>query len=144
MTDELEKRALEIMAEVEKRGGMIQAIENGWVQEQIQDAAYKYQQAIEKGERVIVGVNRFNENGGGTVPVLKVAPALEKEQVQRLKAVKAQRDNRRVRKLLSVLEGAAREGANIMAPTLDAVRAYASVGEITNALRKVYGAHVAR
>jgi methylmalonyl-CoA mutase N-terminal domain/subunit len=142
MTDELEKRALEIMAEVEKRGGMIQAIENGWVQEQIQDAAYKYQQAIEKGERVIVGVNRFNENGGGTVPVLKVAPALEKEQVQRLKAVKAQRDNRRVRKLLSVLEGAAREGANIMAPTLDAVRAYASVGEITNALRKVYGAHV--
>lgn len=144
MTGELEKRAAAIMADVEKRGGMIQAIENGWVQEQIQDAAYKYQQAIEKGERVIVGVNRFCENGGGTVSVLKVDPALEKEQVQRLKAVKAQRDNGRVRKLLSALEGAAREGTNIMAPTLDAVRAYASVGEITSALRKVYGSHSAR
>ncbi len=143
MTDELERRAEKLMAEIEKRGGMIQAIEQGWVQEQIQEAAYRYQQGVEKGERVIVGVNRFGGEGGGKVPVLKVEPALEREQVRRLKSLKANRDNALVEKLLSFVEKAAREGGNILPPTLDAARAYASVGEITATLKKVYGAHSA-
>ncbi len=144
MTDELGKRASALMVEIERRGGMIEAIENGWVQEQIQEAAYRCQQAIEKGERIIVGVNRFGENGGRTVPVLKVDPALEKAQVQRLKAVKAGRDNDAVAKALLALEKAARNGENIMPLTLGAVRVYASVGEITAALKRVYGQHAAR
>jgi len=141
MTDELERRALEIMAEVEKRGGMVDAIEAGWVQGQIHDAAYRWQQAVERGEKVIVGVNKFVENEGRAVPVLKVDDALERGQVETLRAVRARRDGAAVERALGSLDRAVKAGENLMPPTLEAARAYASIGEITAVLKGTFGTY---
>jgi len=141
MTDELERRALEIMAEVEKRGGMVAAIEAGWVQGQIHDAAYRWQQAVERGEKVIVGVNKFVEREERSVPVLKVDEALERGQVEALRGVRARREGAAVKRTLEALDAAVRAGENLMPPTLDAVRAYASVGEITAVLKGTFGTY---
>ncbi len=141
MTDELERRALGLMAEVERRGGVVSAIEQGWIQGQIQEAAYRWQQAVERGERVIVGVNRFVEREERPVPVLKVGDALEREQVEKLRAVRARREKAAADRALEALAAAAKSGENLMPPTLGAVRAYASVGEIVGVLKTIFGTY---
>ncbi len=141
LTDALEAKALEIMAEVEKRGGMVKAIEAGYIQSEIQEAAYRFQQTVEKGERVVVGVNRFAEGDGVHPPVLHVDPELERQQVSRLRGVRERRDAAEVTRALGGLNDAAKGGANLMGPTLQAVKAHASVGEIIAVLKRTFGTH---
>jgi methylmalonyl-CoA mutase N-terminal domain/subunit len=145
LTDALEAKALGLMAEVEKRGGVVAAIEAGFIQDQIQDAAYAFQLAVEKGDKVVVGVNRFKEGEEAPIPILKVNPELERQQVERLRAVRERRAPGPYEEAMRALEASARDGSNLMGPTLRAVRAYASVGEIAGALRGVFGTyHAAR
>ena len=120
-------------------GGAVKAIEQGYIQREINSSAYAYQQGIESGEKIIVGVNRFQAEEKEAVPVFRVDEAMEKEQVARLKAIKAQRDNALVAQLLSQLEQDARTGVNLMPSILAACENYVSLGEIADALRKVFG-----
>jgi methylmalonyl-CoA mutase N-terminal domain/subunit len=141
MTDRIEAGARDYLAKIDRLGGMVPAIEQGYPQREIQDSAYRYQLQIERGERVIVGVNRF-QGSSTSVPILRVDPALEREQVARLQAVRARRDEAAARAACAQVTEVARGDGNLMPPVLDAVRARATVGEISDALREVFGEHV--
>jgi methylmalonyl-CoA mutase N-terminal domain/subunit len=138
-TDRIEREAEAIIAEVDKRGGMVAAIEQGFVQAEIQRSAYAYQRAVEDGSRVIVGVNKFVSQEPPQGNLMRVSAEVEKIQVASLKKLKASRDNVAVEKALSALRENATTEENLMPSIMDAVRAYASVGEICNALRGVFG-----
>jgi methylmalonyl-CoA mutase N-terminal domain/subunit len=141
-TDALEREAGAILERVLAQGGALPAIEQGLVQREIQDAAYAFQRQVESGERVIVGVNRF-QAGGAAAPteILRIDPALEQAQVARLQALRARRDPGAWRAALDALERAARCDANLMPALIDAVKAWATVGEIAARLRGVFGEH---
>jgi methylmalonyl-CoA mutase N-terminal domain/subunit len=139
LTDSLETKALEIMGQVEDRGGVVSAIEAGWIQQQIQDSAYRYQQAIERGEKTVVGVNRFQEDEGDPIPILKIDPEDERKQVERIRAVREKRDRGAYERAIAALDTAAKNGSNLMEPTLHAVKAFATIGEITSVLKKTFG-----
>jgi methylmalonyl-CoA mutase, N-terminal domain len=141
LTDELEARARALMAEVENRGGMIAAIEAGYPQREIERASYEFQKALERGEERVVGVNAHVEEGVETIPVFRIDPALEREQVVALAARRAARDGARVSATLTALEAGARRTDNLMPLVVDAVRARATIGEICTALAKVFGRH---
>uniref|UniRef100_UPI004056FB6B acyl-CoA mutase large subunit family protein n=1 Tax=Candidatus Electrothrix sp. TaxID=2170559 RepID=UPI004056FB6B len=145
LTDAIEQEALDLINQVDEFGGVVACIENGFIAGQIEDAAYQYQQQIESGERVIVGVNEFQVDEDVEVPVMRLDPAVEDEQVRQLKQVKAERDQEAVRQCLADLENAARsDSANLMKPVLAAVRAYCSLGEICGVLRGVFGEYRGR
>jgi methylmalonyl-CoA mutase N-terminal domain/subunit len=141
-TDALEQEALRLVDRVEAAGGAVAAIERGLVQAEIQEAAYRHQQQVERGERVIVGVNRFRsddaEPPGG---ILRVDPTLERAQVERVRALRARRPAEPWARALDALEAAARSGANVVPAMVDAVLAWATVGEIAGRLRGVFGEH---
>jgi len=119
---------------------MIKAIESGYVQKEIHESAYKHQLAVEKGEEIIVGVNKFQiEEDLKQTQILKVDPELEKKQKERLKKLKERRDNEKVKKLLNKIKEVAATDENLFPYVLEAVKAYATVGEISNALREVFG-----
>ncbi len=139
LTDQLERGALEYLKKIEAMGGMLRAIETGYVQREIQQAAFEYQKGIEKGERVVVGVNRYTTEGSGKPPLLKIDPEIERGQVERLRKLRARRDAAIVAAALNEIEAAARSDANLMPAILNAVKAYATVGEISDVLRKVFG-----
>ncbi|HQO05729.1 MAG TPA: methylmalonyl-CoA mutase family protein [Fervidobacterium sp.] len=140
MTNEIEKKAMEYIEKIDQMGGMIKAIETGYVQKEIHESAYKQQLAIDKGEEVIVGVNKFQmEEDTKKREILKVDPELEKKQVERLKKLKERRDNEKVRKSLQKIKEVASTQENLFPYVLEAVKAYATVGEISNALRDVFG-----
>jgi methylmalonyl-CoA mutase, N-terminal domain len=139
MTDEIERRTFELLEAIERLGGMLPAIETGWVQSQIQDSAYAYQRSIETGERVVVGVNRFQERDGEGVPIHSHDPAFESTQVAHLAGVRKLRDSQTVAESLQRLEFAARTDENLLPHIASAVGAYASVGEISDAFRRVHG-----
>ena len=139
LTDKIESEAMKLIEEIEGSGGMVDAIEKGIVQRQIEDSSYGYQKEVEAGSRVIVGVNSFSESSETDIPVLKVDPGLEAEQVERLRSLKARRDNSAVRTALDRVRAAAKSSENIMPPTLEAVKAYATIGEIVNTLKEVFG-----
>ncbi|MGI5863003.1 MAG: acyl-CoA mutase large subunit family protein [Myxococcales bacterium] len=139
LTDQIEQRASELIAKIDEMGGMIPAIESGFVQRQIEDAAYAYQGEIESGDRVIVGVNKFQIAESTTPPVFRVDPKVGEAQVQRTRKVRETRDNARVSSALEALEKAARGTDNLMPPILEAVRSYATLGEVCGVLRKVFG-----
>ncbi len=140
MTDEIEKEALEYIDRIEKMGGMVRAIEAGYVQKEIQDSAYRYQKAVEKGDRIVVGVNKFTIKEEEPKGLLKVDPALREVQIKKIKEVKESRDSSKVEAALSALKnGAADDSVNLMPLILDAVHAYATLGEITGILRKEFG-----
>jgi methylmalonyl-CoA mutase N-terminal domain/subunit len=120
-------------------GGTLRAIENGYVQREIQQAAYEYQKSIEIGERVVVGVNRYQDERATPLPILRIDPEVERSQVERLRGLRARRDTSRVHAALRRVEEAARSERNLMPAILEAVKAYATVGEISDALRKVFG-----
>ncbi|TPW16385.1 MAG: methylmalonyl-CoA mutase, N-terminal domain [bacterium] len=140
LTTDLEAAARRLIGEIEARGGMLRAIETGFVQEEIHRAAWQTQKAVESGEQVIVGVNRYQVEEPEAHP-FRHDPTLESTQVQRLTAVRARRDPERARAALAAVESAARGTANLMPPILESVRAYAGVGEISEALRRVFGTH---
>ncbi|GAA0265988.1 acyl-CoA mutase large subunit family protein [Halobacterium noricense] len=142
LTDEVETEAREILDDVDSRGGMRQAVEDQWVQRQIQDVAFERQQEIEEKERVIVGVNEFEvEEDEPEVDIEEVTAEDERQKVEQVESVKDDRDEEAVEAALADLKDAAEGDENVMPYIVDAVKAYASVGEICNALRDVFGEH---
>ena len=139
LTNELEEQALEYLKKIDAMGGMLRAIETGYVQREIQESAYLYQKAIETQEQIVVGMNRFQIEEEQPVPVLRIDPALEQAQVQRLQALRERRDNESVTAALKKLEQAAGTTENLLPRILECVEAYATVGEISNTLRRVWG-----
>jgi len=141
LTDEVEAEALDLIDEVESRGGMRQSVEDQWVQRQIQDVAFERQQEVEDEERIIVGVNEFEVDDEPEVDIEEVTEEDEQRKVNGLDSVKDDRDEAAVEDALAALEDAANGGENVMPYIVDAVKAYASVGEICNTLRDVFGEH---
>lgn len=139
LTDTIEQEAVELINQIDEAGGVVACIDNGFIASQIEDAAYQYQQEVEKGERIIVGVNEFLVEEEDAVPVMRVDPQVEDEQVARLQQIKSERNQQAVQDALDTLERTAREDQNLMEPVLTAVRAYGSLGEICNVLRGVFG-----
>jgi methylmalonyl-CoA mutase N-terminal domain/subunit len=136
----MEEQAYEYFRKIDELGGMVQAVKQGFPQREIADAAYELQQQIDAGRRIVVGVNAFTEGDDGQTPILRIDPALERKQVGRLHAVRANRDAHAVHASLAALrEAAARERANLMPLLLEAARAHASEGEIVEALQDVWG-----
>ena len=141
-TDALEREALRLIDRVEAAGGAIAAIERGLVQAEIQESAYRHQQQVERGERVVVGVNRFAEaEEAPSGDILRIDPQLEREQVERVRALRSRRAPEPWARSLDALEAAARSGANLVPVMVDAVLAWATVGEIAGRLRGVFGEH---
>ncbi len=139
LTSEIEKRATDYLEKIEAMGGMLKAIERGYVQQEIQNAAYEYQQAVDRQEAVVVGVNRFQVGEEKSVPIQRIDPDLEAKQVERVRAVRAKRDPKTWQTAIQAVEDTARTGENLMPRILAAVEANATVGEISDAMRKVYG-----
>jgi methylmalonyl-CoA mutase N-terminal domain/subunit len=139
LTDEIEARAEEYIGKVDAMGGMLRAIETGYVQAEIQRAAYEYQIAVERKERVVVGVNRYTSNEQRPIPLLRIDPAIETAQVERVRALRAKRNADAVKRTLEEIERRARGEENLLPAILAAVEAYATVGEISDALRHVFG-----
>jgi methylmalonyl-CoA mutase N-terminal domain/subunit len=141
LTDDLEARAKTIIDEIDRRGGMIVAIDDGYPQREIERASYEYQKALERGDERVVGVNACTENGGAEIPVFRVDPGLERDQCERLAAARRARDNAHVQATLARLDSAAKTKDNLMPLIVDAVAARASIGEICGTLAKTFGRH---
>ena len=139
LTNEVEKRASEYLDKIEAMGGMLKAIERGYVQQEIQKAAYEYQQAVDRHEAIVVGVNQFQMDDEKAVPLQRIDEALERKQVERLRALRSKRDRAPWQAAINSVEDTARSGENLMPGILAAVEANATVGEISDAMRKVYG-----
>ena len=139
LTNEIERRAADYIAKIDGMGGMLRAIEIGYVQREIQEAAYRYQRAVETGEQTIVGVNRFQIEEETPVPILRVDPTIEASQIERVRALRARRGGAQTEAMLNRLEEAARGTANLLPHILASVEAYATVGEISYRLRHVWG-----
>ncbi|MHB8579296.1 MAG: acyl-CoA mutase large subunit family protein [Ignavibacteriaceae bacterium] len=139
LTDQIEKEAEEYILKIDALGGMIAAIENGYVQSEIQNAAYKFEKQIENHERIVVGVNKFQINENQKPELLKIDEKVQDEQIKFLSTTRSRRNNNEVKKQLTRLKEAASGNDNLMPFILDAVKAYASVGEICNTLRQVFG-----
>lgn len=140
LTDRIESEVWQYLDQIEAIGGMIPAIENGFIQKEIQDAAYRYQKEIESNERIIVGVNKFVTNEETPKNLLKIDPELQRIQIQKTNAVKKQRNNQAVKEKLELLrETARRTEQNLMPPILAAVKEYATLGEICGILRQEFG-----
>ena len=139
LTDRIEKEVTEQLHRIESLGGMLSAIESGWIQAQIHESAYAYQRSVESGERVVVGVNRFRMDEEQKIPIFQADPAVETAQLAKVLRVRACRDGRLVSAAIERLENAARGTENLMPHILEAVEAYATVGEISDALRRIHG-----
>jgi methylmalonyl-CoA mutase N-terminal domain/subunit len=139
LTNEIESGAEEYIAKIDAMGGMLRAVEAGFVQQEIQKAAYEYQQAVDCGEQVVVGVNRFQADEERPIPTLQIDPAVEAAQVARLNALRARRDTTKTKSALAEIERRARTTENLMPAILQAVESYATVGEISDALRRAFG-----
>jgi methylmalonyl-CoA mutase N-terminal domain/subunit len=139
LTKEIFERALAYIDKIDELGGAASAIEKGFIQREIQDSAYRYQREIEKGERVVVGVNRFQVEEEPPKDLLRVDPAVRLSQIERLKRLRSERDDGTVNDIVSELRKAAEGNDNLMPVILDAVKAYATLGEICDALRDVFG-----
>jgi methylmalonyl-CoA mutase N-terminal domain/subunit len=140
LTNRLEQQAYEYFRKIEELGGVIPAIEAGFFQREIAEAAYRYQKEIDEKRRIIVGVNEFVEEEEVKPPILQMDPEGERRQRARLQKLRMERDNERVGQTLAALQEAARkENENLMPYILEAVKAYATLGEITRALKAVWG-----
>jgi methylmalonyl-CoA mutase N-terminal domain/subunit len=142
LTAEIEHRVLAEIQKIDELGGALACIESGWFKEQIADSAYRIQSAIDRGERKVIGVNTYvAEDAAATPDIFAIDESIEAGQLERLRGVKKSRDGRAVREALASLEQAARSGSSIVPPTIDAVRVYATVGEISETLRGVFGSY---
>jgi methylmalonyl-CoA mutase N-terminal domain/subunit len=140
LTDEMEQRCYEYFAKIDELGGMVAAVKRNYPQREIADAAFTLQQEIDAGERVVVGVNRYVNEDEQPIPTLRIDPALERKQIDRLQAARAKRDGAAVEAALARLrEDAAHEERNLMDPLLVCARAHASEGEIVESLQEVFG-----
>jgi methylmalonyl-CoA mutase N-terminal domain/subunit len=139
LTNEIENRALEYLGKIEALGGMLKAVERGFVQQEIQNAAYEYQRAVETGDATVVGVNRFTQENESEVPIQRIEESLERKQVERVRALRQRRDQQSWKAAVEAISDAARSGENLMPRILAAVESYATVGEISDAMRSVFG-----
>jgi methylmalonyl-CoA mutase N-terminal domain/subunit len=139
MTDRIEQEAQAYLDRIKDMGGMVEAIEAGFVQKEIQGSAYRYQKSIEDGSRIIVGVNKFQAIEEAPRDLLKVDPALRQIQIDKIQQVKNTRDNARVGAALDRIEQTAKGVENVMPSLADAVKEYATLGEICDVLRRVFG-----
>ena len=139
LTDETEKKAMEYINKIDELGGAAKAIEKGYVQKEIEDSSYEYQKQVESGEQVVVGMNKFQIKEEPPKGLLKVDPSVGEKQKEKLKQLKAERDSKAVGEKLTSLENAAKKGDNLMPFIIDAVKQYATLGEICDVLRGVFG-----
>jgi methylmalonyl-CoA mutase N-terminal domain/subunit len=139
LTSELERKAVEYIEKIDAMGGMLKAIENGYPQREIQEAAYEYQRAVEKHEEIVVGVNRFQSDEGESIPILRVDETIGRNQIERVRAVRERRDKQAAENALAKLEEASRGTENMLPRILDCVENHVTVGEISHRLRKVWG-----
>ncbi|MDA8425423.1 MAG: methylmalonyl-CoA mutase family protein [Treponema sp.] len=139
LTNRIEEEASAYLKRVDDLGGAVKAIEQGYVQQEIQDSAYRYQMEVEKGERVVVGLNKFQIDEGRPEGLLRVDPVVGERQVARLRELKAKRDDAKVKAALGELGAVAKGEGNLMPPILAAVRSYATLGEVCDVLRGVFG-----
>jgi methylmalonyl-CoA mutase N-terminal domain/subunit len=139
LTNQIEANALVYLEKIEGMGGMLKAIERGFVQQEIQNAAYEYQKAVDKKEAIVVGVNAFELDHEKSIPLQHIDESLERKQVERLKAVRAKRDQAKWQAAVKAVEDTARATGNLMPVIVEAVEAHATVGEISDAMRRVYG-----
>ena len=141
LTNEMEEQAMEYIQKIDDMGGAIVAIEKGFFQKEIADSAYKYQRETDDKKRIIVGVNKYTTREETSIPMLRVDPKVEEEQVAGLQKLRRERNNRKVDEMLEKLHYATEKDENLMPIIIEAVKAYATLGEICGVLRKVYGEH---
>ncbi len=139
LTGEIEARARDYLEKIDSMGGMLRAIESGYVQAEIQKTAYEYQRAVETGEQTVVGINQFLAQEERTIPILRMDPEIERAQAARVQALRARRNQAKVKAAIAVIEARARAGENLMPAVQAAVEAYATVGEVSDAMRRVFG-----
>jgi len=139
LTNEIEKKAVDYIEKIEAMGGAIKAIESGYIQGEIGESAYQYQKEIERKKRIVVGLNQFQIEEGPLKEILRIRPEVEQYQKEKLAKVKKERDNKIVKETLAALKKAAQGSENIVPHTLGAVKAYATLGEISDTLREVFG-----
>ncbi|MBI2968161.1 MAG: methylmalonyl-CoA mutase [Bacteroidetes bacterium] len=139
LTEELEKKASEYLSRIDKLGGSVAAIEQGYIQNEISGSAYEYQREIEEGKRIIVGVNKYAEEEKNTGTIFRVDESIRKKQIRKLSKLRANRDGNKVKKSLRDIENTARSGGNMMPFILTACENYCTLGEISDAMRRVFG-----
>jgi methylmalonyl-CoA mutase N-terminal domain/subunit len=144
LTNEIERKATEYIEKIDAMGGAIKAIESGYIQGEIAESAYQYQKEIEKKKRIIVGINQFQMEEEPLRDILRIRPEVEQYQKEKLSRVKKERNNTKVRGTLAVLKKAAQGTDNVVPPILEAVKAYATLGEISDTLREVFGEYKER
>jgi len=141
LTDGMEQAAYQYFDKIDELGGMVQAIEQNYPQREIADASFRLQQEIEQGERIVVGVNRYQQPDDPGLEILKIPPELERKQIGRVQAVRAGRDGAAAERALAQLREAAASNRNLMEPLLDCARAHCTEGEIVESLQRVYGTY---
>jgi methylmalonyl-CoA mutase N-terminal domain/subunit len=139
LTDELVRRSRELIGQVDALGGAVHAIESGFYQQQISESAYEYQKRVETKDEIVVGVNSFVTEELHTPDTHKIDPALEREQAERVRSLRARRDAGAAKQAIESVGAAARSGENLMPPIIHAVESYATLGEIANEMRSVFG-----
>jgi methylmalonyl-CoA mutase N-terminal domain/subunit len=140
LTNELERQAYEYFDRIEKLGGVVEAIKENFFQREIAEASFRYQGEVERGQRIVVGVNRYELEDERPIAILKIDPALEQQQIDRVQALRARRDSAAAESALGALKAAAaRDDVNLMPLILDAARAYVTMGEMCDAWREVWG-----
>jgi len=144
LTNAVQKQAEALLAEIDRQGGALKAIETGWIQGEIRDSAYRFQKALDAKEATVVGVNAFTKDQKVPVEIFTIDPKAEEHQIRRLAALRSRRDGNRVARALEGVEEAARADENLVPPILAAVEAYATLGEISDRLRNVFGEHKSR
>jgi len=144
LTDAVQEEAEALLAEMDRRGGALRALEVGWPQGEIRESAYRFQKQVEARETLVVGVNTFEKDEPVSIDVFSVDPGIEKHQVERLRAFRARRDSTKATKALGDVEKVAQSTSNLMPAILAAVEAEATLGEIADRLRSVFGEHRAR
>ncbi len=139
LTDKIEEQAMQYISKIDDMGGVVKAIEGGYIQKEIQDSSYKYQLSVETKDRIVVGVNKYTMQETAKGELLRVNPEVEKKQVAKLASVKKERSMKDVEARLADVRKAAKEGTNLMPPIIEAVKVYASIGEICGVMREVFG-----
>jgi methylmalonyl-CoA mutase N-terminal domain/subunit len=144
LTDELEAKAWELIQHIDQLGGAVAAVEQGFVQDEIEQASFRWQQEVEGGERVIVGVNRFTEGEEEPIELHRLDPAAEQRQLERTARVRAERNSEAAQRAVDAVRETARGDGNLLVPMREALRAQATIGEISNALRDEFGTYDAQ
>ena len=139
LTDQIEEQVEVYMKSIEERGGMVAAIESGWVVQEISESAFRFQREVEEGDRVVVGLNRFTTDETLPIELHRPDPSVARGVINEVEQLRKERDSALLARALNDLQSVASEGGNLMPPTLEAIRASATVGEVSAALRDVYG-----